>query len=1013
MKQHPINEILRKRAVEQDNGDVPVADTSLSEMDVQALLHELQVHQIELELQNEELQLAQAEVKAALEQYQNLFDYAPVGYFNFDHDGSIQKINLTGAAMLKAERSLLIGRRFQLFLTDETRDVFADFLEKVFRTTTRQACEVALHMEGDQPVFVRIEAEASDGNQLCLAAVTDITEFKQVMELKESRKQYRALAESTSAIAWEFDIRRDRWTYVAPQVQRILGYASEEWRDFAWWQERLHPDDREWVSAYFRKLFTGCNEQGFEYRFVTKEGRSVWLNTIVNVEMRDNKPVVMRGIMLDISGQKRSVEERAALTVQQEGVNLLLQSLLKPAPLETKLKDITDGIVQYFNADFSRIWLIRPGDLCDQGCVHAEAPDGAHVCRHRDKCLHLLASSGRYTHINGKVHSRVPFGCYKIGRVAAGDEHKFLTNDVENDPRIHDHEWAQHLGLVSFAGYQLKVPGGEPIGVLALFSKHTILPSDDAMLDGLSSAVALTVQQASAENELCLAKDYNRSLIEASLDPLVTISPVGEITDVNSATEKVTGYSREELIGYDFSDYFTEPEKARAGYQQAFRDGAVRDYPLQILNRDGHKTSVMYNASVFRDGNGELIGVFAAARDITEQKKLEAQLFHAQKMEAIGQLAGGIAHDFNNILTGIIGFSTLIEMSMDKDDPQREYLNHILVAADRAADLTKSLLAFSRKQIINPQPIDLNLIINKTEKFLKRIIGEDIALKTITHEDELTVHADSGQIEQVFMNLATNARDAMPHGGTLGIETSAIEINADFIKNHGYGEPGEYALVSISDNGMGMDDITCKRLFEPFFTTKELGKGTGLGLSIVYGIVKQHNGYINVYSEPGVGTIFTIYLPLLKADISHSTDQVEEILTGGTETLLVADDDAMVLSLAEKILEQFGYTVITANDGLDAVDKFSGNRDRIALVILDVIMPNMNGKEALDEIRKICPEMKALFISGYTADIIHKRGTLDESLEFLTKPLRPMNLLLKVRDVLDGTKLPVKSGVES
>jgi PAS domain S-box-containing protein len=505
--------------------------------------------------------------------------------------------------------------------------------------------------------------------------------------------------------------------------------------------------------------------------------------------------------------------------------------------------------------------------------------------------------------------------------------------------------------------------------------------------------------------ELRFARDYNRRLIEVSLDPLVTISADGKITDVNAATEKISGYSRVELIGTDFCSYFTEPEKARSGYQQAFCAGAVRDYPLQIVHRDGHLTSVIYNAAVFLDENGECKGVFAAARDITKQKELEAQLFHAQKMEAIGQLAGGIAHDFNNALTVIIGFTNLMEMEMGEDDPLRVNIGHILSASKKASDLTKSLLAFSRKQIMNIHTLDLNQIIENIEKFLHRIIGEDIALKMIFHNDALTVNADSGQIEQVLMNLAVNARDAMPHGGVLTIESRYTLIDVGFNNMHGFGEAGEYALITITDNGTGMDENTCKKLFEPFFTTKELGKGTGLGLSIVYGIIKQHNGFIDVDSKPGVGTSFTIYLPLSKADIRENTGHVDEFPKRGTETLLVADDDESILELTAKVLEQFGYTVISARDGVDAVKIFSENKEKIALVILDVMMPKMNGKEVLDEIRKIRPDMKALFVSGYTSDIIHSRGMLDESLEYITKPLKAQKLLQKVRDVLDGTKL--------
>ncbi len=408
------------------------------------------------------------------------------------------------------------------------------------------------------------------------------------------------------------------------------------------------------------------------------------------------------------------------------------------------------------------------------------------------------------------------------------------------------------------------------------------------------------------------------------------------------------------------------------------------------------------SGSPLHDSNGNLYGCLCNYRNITERKKLESQLFQAQKMEAVGQLTSGVAHDFNNILTAIIGFSSLIEMSLDRDDPRRTNLNHVLAGAYKAAELTRSLLAFSRKQIINPQPVDLNELIGKIEKFLKRIIGEDIDLITSITPDVLTINADSGQIEQILMNLAANARDAMPKGGLLSLETGTVEINADYVKLHGFGELGSYALISVSDTGDGMDETTCNKVFEPFFTTKEVGKGTGLGLSVVYGIIKQHNGFINVYSEPGKGTTFRIYLPLIQTAVTGKSAGEEEILERGTETILVVDDDASLRELAEKFLGTFGYTVITAADGSEALARFRENREGIHLVIMDIIMPKMNGKDAYDEMRKINPDVKVIFISGYTRDIIHKRGVLDQSLDFVSKPLNPKKLLAKVREVLGG-----------
>jgi signal transduction histidine kinase len=388
-------------------------------------------------------------------------------------------------------------------------------------------------------------------------------------------------------------------------------------------------------------------------------------------------------------------------------------------------------------------------------------------------------------------------------------------------------------------------------------------------------------------------------------------------------------------------------------------------------------------------------------KETAEKKKLEEMLLHSQKMEAIGQLAGGIAHDFNNMLSAIIGFGGLINMNMSDDDPNRTYLKEILAAGERASHLTQGLLTFSRKQIINPKPVSLNEIIRSIEKLLKRIIREDIELKTILADRDLTVMADPGQIEQVLMNLTTNARDAMPHGGILTISTELIRLDNEFIKTHGYGETREYALISVSDTGMGMDEKTKERIFEPFFTTKELGKGTGLGLAIVYGIIKQHNGYINCYSEPCKGTTFRIYMPLISPEFEKIQPAAVPELKGGSETVLVAEDDTVIRKLTRSVLERFGYKVIEAFDGEDAIRKFMDNKNRIHILLFDVIMPKKNGKEAYEEIKKIRPDIKSIFISGYTADIIHEKGILDEGMNFISKPVSPRDILRKVREVLD------------
>ncbi|MEW6066954.1 MAG: PAS domain S-box protein [Nitrospirota bacterium] len=420
----------------------------------------------------------------------------------------------------------------------------------------------------------------------------------------------------------------------------------------------------------------------------------------------------------------------------------------------------------------------------------------------------------------------------------------------------------------------------------------------------------------------------------------------------------------------------------------------------EVLVKEGNRP-IQVTTIPFQNEKGEWL-VAEVNVDITDRKKLEEQLLQAQKMEAVGQLAGGIAHDFNNILTAIIGFGNLLKMEMGTHDPLSNYVTQILNSAERAANLTHALLAFSRKQIINPRPINLNRIIIALEKLLSRIIGEDIELSTLLTDKELFVMADSTQMEQVLMNLAANARDAMPDGGSLTIRTEIVQFDYEYIKAHGYGKPGHYALISIEDTGQGMDASTRERIFEPFYTTKDVGKGTGLGLAMVYGIIKQHDGYINVYSEPGKGTTFKIYLPLIKSKTEEEKIADLHVVTTGTETVLVAEDDKQVRALIKHVLEGSGYQVMEAEDGEEAMRIFNENKDKIQLLILDVIMPKKNGKEVYDEIKKIRPDIKAIFTSGYNAEIIHKKGILEKGFGFVIKPSSPQELLKKVREVLDG-----------
>jgi two-component system cell cycle sensor histidine kinase/response regulator CckA len=381
-----------------------------------------------------------------------------------------------------------------------------------------------------------------------------------------------------------------------------------------------------------------------------------------------------------------------------------------------------------------------------------------------------------------------------------------------------------------------------------------------------------------------------------------------------------------------------------------------------------------------------------------ENRNIEKQLRQAQKLEAVGTLAGGIAHDFNNILTAIIASASLMQRTIDETNPLRRQLDRIFAACERATALTQSILAYSRKQISKPVPNRLNQIIENLHKLLTRLIPENIEFTTSLADADITIMADSGQIEQVLLNLVANSVDAMPAGGNLLIKTE-LAVDLEFQDTDGHGKPGNYAILTVADTGAGMDAKTRERVFEPFFTTKEVGKGSGLGLAMVYGIVRQHDGFISVSSEPGKGTAFTIYLPLLAPDGKKKNHQDIRPQKGGNETILLIEDDKDVRGLLKEMLGSFGYHVIEAIDGKDGVDKFMEHQDEIRLLLTDVMMPKKNGKEAYNEIKKIKEDVKVIFISGYSAAATAE--LLDEQLNYMAKPVSPRDLLARIREVLD------------
>ena len=471
----------------------------------------------------------------------------------------------------------------------------------------------------------------------------------------------------------------------------------------------------------------------------------------------------------------------------------------------------------------------------------------------------------------------------------------------------------------------------------------------------------------------------------------------------NKTINTVTGYTDREISLKKVTDFFREDEKERVSEAilKGIKKGRAR-FEATIVTKDKRQIPYAFNAARLNDAQNEPLGISSVGRDITEYKKLEYKLLHGQKMEAVGTLAGGIAHDFNNILNVIMGYGTMVADTLEAGSPAKDDMNEVLIAADRAASLVRRLLVFSRKDFFKMMPIDINETIRDLEKMLARIIRESIEFNIELVDMPLTVLADAGQIEQVLINLAVNSKDAMQEGGRLTISTGIEEVDDEYDAKQGDKKPGRYVLITVADTGQGMDAETQKKIFEPFFTTKGIGDGTGLGLAISYGIIKQHSGYTNVYSEPEQGTVFKIYLPL--SEESASPDKKKKAaapVKRGNETVLVAEDDASLRKLATIVLESFGYSVIAAVDGEDAIAKFMENRERINIVMLDMIMPKKSGKEVGEVIRKVGTGVKILFASGYTMDIIKGKKLAESGSDFIHKPFTPKDLLIKVREMLD------------
>jgi two-component system, cell cycle sensor histidine kinase and response regulator CckA len=536
---------------------------------------------------------------------------------------------------------------------------------------------------------------------------------------------------------------------------------------------------------------------------------------------------------------------------------------------------------------------------------------------------------------------------------------------------------------------------------LVKWTNTTLRDSDDRFIGLVALGDDITDHER-IEQELRKSEERYRDLVENARDIIYTHDLEGNYTSINQCGEQITGYTRDETLKMNIAQTIA-PEflvTARQMIDRKFAGEKVTAYELEILAKDGRRVMVEVNTKLIFQDNVP-VSVQGIARDITERKLLEEQLRQAQKLEAVGQLAGGIAHDFNNMLTAIIGYSELGLRKLPAEDPLRHTFEEINRAGTRAASLTRQLLAFSRKQILQPKIIDLNSLVSDLQNMLERLIGEHIDLRTLLEPELGRVEADPGQIEQVILNLVLNARDAMERGGKLTIETTNVYLDEEYIASHMRIKPGAYVRLAVSDNGTGIDAPTQARIFEPFFTTKESGKGTGLGLATVYGIVKQSGGFIWVYSEPGYGTTFKIYLPLVGAPAGeHHRPPRPAAPLPGARTVLLVEDEETVRKLVCEVLKLNGVQVIGAASGEEAISVCEQHPEQIDLLITDVVMPEMSGSELAERLASTHPEMKVLYMSGYTDDAIVHHGILNSEITFIQKPFTAANLVSEVSKAL-------------
>jgi PAS domain S-box-containing protein len=803
--------------------------------------------------------------------------------------------------------------------------------------------------------------------------------------LPSSENFYQALFETISDYAYMMRVEADG-TYTIEWLSdafiRVIGFTVEK-INAGGWRNVIHPDDLGLVEQHMRQKLSGQSST-YEFRVVAQDGSVRWLHETGRPvwDKAENRVVRILGVAQDITQRKRTEEEIRRRNRELTLLNQIIAvSAANPEP-EVLLEAACRELAAALDSPRATATLLREDKKEVVAVAEYRAPGEP------SNLGMILTVKGNPLVQNVLIH-RAPF----------------VVHNTHQDPRVSAiRKELAHFGVFALLILPLIIEG-EVVGSLSIEATQPRQFSGEEI--NLAWSVAEQVAGVLARVRLAQVRQRLSAAIEQAADNIIITDIEGKIIYVNPAFERISGYNRVEVIGQTPHFLDSNQSDQPAYYQgqwSTLTSGQVWRGRLINKHKDGSKYIEDVTITPVRNEDRTIVSYVSAQRDVTRELSLEEQLSQSQKMEAIGRLAGGVAHDFNNLLTVITGYSELLmHRPIENQETQRSYLEEIYNASERAAALTRQLLAFSRKQVLHPEVLNLNKAISGITKMLRRLIGEDIEMVISLSPSLGMVKADPGQLEQVIVNLVVNARDAMPNGGRLIIETSGVTLDESYVSQHVEVEPGPYVMLAISDTGIGMDKETISHIFEPFFTTKEPGKGTGLGLAMVHGIVKQSSGHIWVYSEPDQGTTIKIYLPLITtAAESTNHSQIDRVQLQGTETVLVVEDDVSVRSLICQFLRKSGYTVLEATTSTEAFQLAYIYHQPIHLLLADMVLPGINGLELARQLTGLYPQLKVLYISGYTDNAVIRQGMLEPGAAFLQKPFTPTVLGSKVREVLDA-----------